>query len=159
MESQLWRGLVLRVWVLLKNWVLKKFTTLLIVALPMRSLNMINREDFKNCIDGLERYYRKTKPILDLLRDTEDFDELYFSAIQLLAQLVAYGSSVNPEWVLDDLEYFIYELDYGREYEPGMITDEQYPGNIVDFSDADHLYDYLVWREQNASLYIPSNER
>ena len=129
------------------------------MALPMRSLNMINREDFKNCINGLERYHRKTKPVLDLLRDTEDFDELYFSAIQLLAQLVAYGSPINPEWVLDDLEYFIYELDYGREYEPGMITDEQYPGNIVDFSNADHLYDYLVWREQNASLYIPSDER
>lgn len=120
---------------------------------------MINREDFKDYINGLERYYRKTEPILDLLRDTEDFDELYFSAIQLLAQLVAYGSPINPEWVLDDLEYFIYELDYGREYEPGMITDEQYPGNIVDFSNADHLYDYLVWREQNASLYIPSDER
>lgn len=119
---------------------------------------MINREDFKNYIDGLEKYHRKTEPILDLLCDTEDFDELYSSAIKLLAQLVAYDSSVNFEWVLDDLEYFIYELDYGREYEPGMITEEQYPGNIVDFSDADHLYDYLMWREQNASLYIPSNE-
>ena len=24
----------------------------------------------------------------------------------------------------EDIEYFIYELDYGRKYEPGMITDE-----------------------------------
>lgn len=120
---------------------------------------MINREDFKNCIDKLERYYRKTEPVLDLLHDTEEFDKLYSFTIQLLAQLITYGSSIKPEWVLNDLEYFIYELDYGREYEPGMITEEQYPGNIVNFSDADHLYDYLVWREQNASLYIPSNAK
>ena len=41
----------------------------------------------------------------------------------------------------DDIGYFIYELDYGREYEEGCITDQD--GNNIDFSTAEKLYDYL----------------
>jgi hypothetical protein len=44
----------------------------------------------------------------------------------------------------DDIGYFIYELDYGRKYEPGMITDVD--GHDIDFSSAEKLYDYLMRR-------------
>ena len=43
---------------------------------------------------------------------------------------------------VEDIDYFIYELDYGRKYEPGMITDEN--GHDIDFSSAEKLYDYLI---------------
>lgn len=39
-----------------------------------------------------------------------------------------------------DIEYFIYELEFGTKYEPGMVLD----GNEeVDLSTAEKLYDYL----------------
>ncbi len=41
----------------------------------------------------------------------------------------------------EDISYFIYELNYGREYEEGCITDQD--GNNIDFSTAEKLYDYL----------------
>jgi hypothetical protein len=43
---------------------------------------------------------------------------------------------------VENIDYFIYELDYGRKYEPGMITDKN--GADIDFSTAEKLYDYLT---------------
>lgn len=40
------------------------------------------------------------------------------------------------------ISYFIYELDFGDEYENGMILDED--GNEVVLSSAEALYEYLV---------------
>lgn len=44
----------------------------------------------------------------------------------------------------DDICYFIYELNYGKDYKPGCITQDEVN---IDFSTADKLYEYLV--EQN----------
>ena len=42
----------------------------------------------------------------------------------------------------DDLiGYFIYELDYGRKYEAGMIQDEN--GMDIDISSSEKVYDYI----------------
>lgn len=41
----------------------------------------------------------------------------------------------------DYIEYFIYELDYGRKYEAGMITDED--GHDIDIHTPELLYDYI----------------
>lgn len=41
-----------------------------------------------------------------------------------------------------DISYFIYDLNFGEEWEPGMIIDKD--GNDVDYSTAEKLYDYLV---------------
>ena len=43
---------------------------------------------------------------------------------------------------VENIDYYIYELDYGRKYEPGMITDEN--GHDIDLSSAEKLYDYLT---------------
>lgn len=42
----------------------------------------------------------------------------------------------------DDLSYFCWELDFGKKWKPGTITDKD--GNDIDFSDAGKLYDYLT---------------
>ncbi len=41
----------------------------------------------------------------------------------------------------EDIGYFCYELDFGKEYKPGCITED---GNEIDFSTAEKLYDYLT---------------
>lgn len=40
-----------------------------------------------------------------------------------------------------NISYFIYELDYGKTYQDGCISDQS--GNI-DFSTPEQLYDYLM---------------
>ena len=42
----------------------------------------------------------------------------------------------------ENIDYFIYELDYGRKYEVGMITDKN--GHNIDFSSAEKLYDFMT---------------
>lgn len=39
------------------------------------------------------------------------------------------------------IDYFIYELDYGRKYEVGMITDEN--GQDIDLHTPELLYDFI----------------
>jgi len=51
-----------------------------------------------------------------------------------------------------DIDYFIYELDYGKKWKRGMITDKN--GVDVDFSDAGRLYDYLIKSEDSDSEII-----
>ena len=48
----------------------------------------------------------------------------------------------------ENISYFIYKLNYGKEYQEGCIYDDE--GNI-DISTAEKLYDYLM------SIY-PKNE-
>ena len=40
-----------------------------------------------------------------------------------------------------NISYFIYELDYGREYQEGCVSDKN--GNI-DISTSEKLYDFLM---------------
>ena len=39
------------------------------------------------------------------------------------------------------IDYFIYELDYGRKYEAGMVTDEN--GRDIDIHTPNLLYDFI----------------
>jgi len=45
-------------------------------------------------------------------------------------------------YIGSDISYFIYDLNFGEEWEPGMIIDKD--GNNIDHSTAEKLYDYLV---------------
>lgn len=44
-----------------------------------------------------------------------------------------------------DISYFCYELDFGKKWKPGMVTDQDKDGNEidVDFSSAEKLWEYL----------------
>ena len=49
----------------------------------------------------------------------------------------------------NDIEYFVYELDYGRKYKPGCVTDDK--GTIYDYSSAESLYDVLISNSAEAA--------
>ena len=49
---------------------------------------------------------------------------------------------------LADTTYFIYELDFGRDYEPGYVTEPD--GTVLDFSCPESLYDYLAAKYEKA---------
>lgn len=67
------------------------------------------------------------------------FGESYIVAHENLV-IMLLKEIMNDQW--DDIGYFIYELDFGRDYKEGMITEED--GTIIDFSTAEKLYDYLI---------------
>ena len=53
---------------------------------------------------------------------------------ELLAQLT------NDKY--DNIAYYMWEIDFGKEYVDGMITDEQ--GNNMPLSNAEELYDLIM---------------
>ena len=42
---------------------------------------------------------------------------------------------------MNDIDYFVYELDYGRKYKPGMVNEND--GTEIDLSSSEKLYKYL----------------
>lgn len=59
---------------------------------------------------------------------------------ELIGVLNRMFCQAEEEWYTD-IEYFIYELDYGRDWEPGKVIQD---GKDIDISDAGKLYDYLM---------------
>lgn len=72
-----------------------------------------------------------------------DFPTLEDTVVELLGE-VMHCPKDNPE---TDISYFIYELEFGKDWEPGMIIDQY--GNSIDHSTAEKLYDFLVEEYSN----------
>jgi len=102
---------------------------------------------------------QKFVEIMDLLKEARDIqdqiNDIFSNAHNnIIHDFCNAGSlSISHEYIVinllsvmfnneNDISYFVYELDYGKNYKPGMITEAN--GDIVDLSCADKLYDYLV---------------
>ena len=104
-------------------------------------VEIVNRlRDSSDLVDKVEELFRNS-------RDNVECDFCNGAALQIPHE----GTVVSLLRKLlkdtsEDISYFIYELDYGRKYEPGIITDEN--GCDIDFSSAEKLYDYLISLEK-----------
>lgn len=109
----------------------------------------LRKEEFVRYIDRLREANDLCSKIDDLMRKSRDNIENDFMngaslqinhesiVIELLKKMM---HDTSEDY--GDIDYFIYELDYGRKYEPDTITDKD--GNNVDFSTSEKLYEYLV---------------
>src|SRR5574344_2124152 len=108
----------------------------------------LSKEDFVRYIDRLREATDLCDKIDSLMRESKDNIENDFMngaslqinhehiVIELLCKLM------HDDEIYSDISYFIYELDYGRKYKTGTITDKD--GTDIDFSTAEKLYDYLA---------------
>ena len=97
--------------------------------------------------------------IIDRLRETKDFvDETNDRARKLNDAIIsdffnASSLSISHESIVlellenmfnadDTLSWWLYDLDYGREYKDGIIQDGN--GRNIDLSTAEKLYDFLI---------------
>lgn len=72
-----------------------------------------------------------------IISDFFDADSLIISHETIVIELL--------ENIFNDgniLSWWIYDLDYGRKYKDGCITEEN--GDFIDLSTAEKLYDYLI---------------
>lgn len=108
---------------------------------------LISREEFVKGIDRLREATDLVDKINNIMRESRDNIENDFmnaSALQITHEQTVVNlleKLTHDDEIYSDISYFIYELDYGRKYEPGMIKDKD--GNELDFSNAGNLYDYL----------------
>lgn len=105
---------------------------------------MITKERFIQIIKRLENYNKLQEQINSLFDECIDNKENDFCN----AGSICIGhESVVVELLenmfnTDMISYWIYELDYGREYKDGYVQDGE--GNNIDISTVEKLYDYLI---------------
>ena len=106
----------------------------------------ITKDEFVEILDRLKDSSDLVRKVNGLFRDSRDNVECDFcngAALQISHEsMVVFLLRKLLKDAVENVDYFIYELDYGRKYEPGMITDEN--GHDIDFSSAEKLYDYLA---------------
>lgn len=104
----------------------------------------LSKEQFVKVIDKLKAANDLQNKIQDLMYEADDnIDHDFMNAASLMINHE--DSVVQLLQVImndkdDDIPYFIYELDYGRDYIPGCYT---IYGENVDISTAEKLYDLL----------------
>lgn len=106
----------------------------------------LSKEEFVSIIDKLRDSSDLVDKINELFQDSRENVECDFcngAGLQISHEsTVVFLLRKLLNDAFEDIEYFIYELDYGRKYEPGMITDEN--SQNIDFSSAEKVYEYLT---------------
>ncbi len=106
----------------------------------------ISKEEFVEVLNRLRDSSDLVRKVNGLFRDSRDNVECDFcngAALQISHEsTVVFLLRKLLKDAFENIDYFIYELDYGRKYELGMITDED--GRDIDLSTAEKLYDYLT---------------
>ena len=66
--------------------------------------------------------------------------------IDLLTVLLEKNYDIIREEFFGDINFFCNELDFGRKWKPGSVTETDENGNVIDidFSSAEKLWDYLM---------------
>ena len=105
---------------------------------------MISKEKFIEIINRLRNYNDLQNKIDGLFKENIDNKEKDF----INAGSICIGHESVVVYLLENMfdtdmiSYFIYELDYGKNYKNGYVLDGV--GNIIDLSTVEKLYDYLI---------------
>ena len=105
----------------------------------------MTKEKFVEIINEIQKLHKYEEDLYALNRRYKNYEvdfqfpTLEDTVVRLLEEV--FQCRVD-EYVGSDISYFIYELEFGQEWEPGMIIDES--GNDIDLSTAEKLYDYLI---------------
>ena len=106
----------------------------------------ISKQEFVEILNRLRDSSELVNRVDELFRNSRENVECDFcngAALQISHEstvVFLLRKLLNDE--VENIDHFIYELDYGRKYTPGMITDED--GQDIDLGTAEKLYDYLT---------------
>lgn len=112
----------------------------------LKKSDVLSQEEFVNIINRLREASDLQEQVNRIFRNSRENLENDFGNAAALQ--ISHESTVVflLKKVLCDkydyIEYFIYELDYGRKYESGMITDEN--GQAIDIYTPELLYDFIL---------------
>ncbi len=112
-------------------------------------MNKISKEEFIRIMKRLEET-EKTKNEIDkiikestdcIISDFTNAGSLMICHEDIVIRLLEI--MFNDE---DTISWWIYDLEYGKKYKDGCITEKD--GTIIDVSTAEKLYDFLVREEK-----------
>ena len=101
---------------------------------------LISKEDFVEVMDDLKNVNNYQEGLNKYFRE-HDVDGYIFQpdcacSVMKLLHLI-FEEADSDEWI----NYFCFELDFGRKWEPGIISGKD--GEPIDLSTPQALYDYL----------------
>ena len=111
----------------------------------LKTTSILSEKEFVDIINRLQETADLQEQVDRLVRNSRENIESDFCNAAALQ--ISHESSVVflLKRIMHDqyeyIEYFIYELDYGRKYEPGMITDEN--GQDIDIHTPKLLYGFI----------------
>ena len=114
-----------------------------------------SKEDFVDAINRLKAANNLQDDIDNLMEHArENIENDFMNACALMINHEALVVKLL-EVIMDDqdenISYFIYELQYGAEYEPGCYTIN---GKEVDISTPENLYDYLISEKERRDAEV-----
>ena len=111
----------------------------------LKKTSILREQEFVDIINRLREASDLQEQVDKLFRNSRENIENDFSnaaALQISHEsTVVFLLKKMLHDKYDYIEYFIYELDYGRKYELGMITDEN--GQDIDIHTPELLYDFI----------------
>ena len=106
---------------------------------------MISKEEFVKIINRLREtndFVNHTNDEARKLQDAIESDFFNSMSLAISHESIVVSLLENMFDCGDILGWWIYELDYGKKYKGGCITEKN--GNIIDISTVEKLYDYLI---------------
>lgn len=106
---------------------------------------MIDKKTFVSIIEKLKEVNNFVNKVNSEARKLDDAiisDFFNASSLSISHENIVLELLENMFDDKDILSWWLYELDYGRKFKMGYMTDEK--GNNIDLSTAEKLYDYLL---------------
>ena len=104
---------------------------------------MITKEEFCDYIKKIKEYFEFRSQLDNLLNTVIESPDLIDTCIRMLEDIM--GVDKSADWYKDfgsDISYFIFELNFGKEWTENSITTKD--GKSIDISTPEKLYDYLT---------------
>jgi len=104
----------------------------------------MTKEKFVEIINEIKKLHEYEDALYALNYNSGFDSELRFPTLEdtVISLLEEVMHCPVDEYIGSDISYFIYDLDFGKDWEPGMIIDKD--GNSIDHSTTEKLYDYIV---------------
>ena len=112
----------------------------------------LSKKEFVKCIDHLKAARDLQDQVDELFRKSRDnieWDFLNAASLQISHENLVVSlleNLMDDDEKYPDISYFIYELDYGRRWQPGYVIDGN--GEDIDMSTPEKLYDYLITKRK-----------
>ena len=101
----------------------------------------IDKLKFVRIINQIEKMDKKIDESSKIIRKLSDNEwDVYFPTGEFL--LNDFLNDIFDDNEVDDIGYFIYELEFGSKWHEGMVLDKN--GNDIPLKDASDLYDLLL---------------
>lgn len=114
---------------------------------------MLSKEKFVSYINKIKDTFRKDDELSNAIEEACNNScrviGLYSSECNIMVELLSLAMGLECHTQDDNvLEYFIYDLDFGKEYEKGCYTEAD--GTPIDISTTEKLYEYILEEYNNA---------